>query len=51
MAIKFRIYFPASNVRGVFLPRYVALIRDNGMVCEPFIHGTLILAQARWLEL
>jgi len=40
MAIK--IYFPASDIRGV-LPGYVALIRDNGMVCETLTRDTLLM--------
>ena len=36
-----KVYFLASANDGVFLPEYMALIRDNGIVCESIIHGSL----------
>jgi len=34
----------------VFLPGYVALIRDNGMDNETLIHGYLLIAECRALR-
>jgi len=38
-AIKF--YFLASANDGVFLPGHMNLIRDNGIVCESIILGSM----------
>jgi len=41
MAIK--IYFFATANRGVFLPGYLALIRDDSVCGESLIHGSSLV--------
>ena len=38
MRTAIEVYFLASANHGVFLPVYMALIRDNGIVGESLIH-------------
>ena len=41
------VYFLASAIRGAF---YVAFIRENGMLFDPLIHGSLLTQNlGRWV--
>ena len=47
MRTAIKVYFLASANDGVFLPGYMALIRDNGIANETLIHGYLLIAECR----